>query len=115
MTARVEWSVSAHNQGPHTDGNDTKEQKIRYISCTPLLGSDDEVGVWMVVMVENEAVTGSLRRKAPLAGLRAGNVDGDGAEEDYAGFMKDSAVSSKAPSRGNDSGVGSGEGKMGSS
>ena len=35
-------------------------QRTRYISCTPLLGSDDQVGVWMVVMVENELVTGSL-------------------------------------------------------
>ena len=34
--------------------------RARYISCTPLLGSDDQVGVWMVVMVENEIVTGSL-------------------------------------------------------
>lgn len=34
--------------------------KTRYISCTPLLGSDDQVGVWMIVMVENELVTGSL-------------------------------------------------------
>lgn len=34
--------------------------RTRYISCTPLLGSDDQVGVWMVVMVENELVTGSL-------------------------------------------------------
>ncbi|KAL8905978.1 MAG: hypothetical protein Q9207_002309 [Kuettlingeria erythrocarpa] len=34
--------------------------RTRYISCTPLLGSDDKVGVWMVVMVENETVTGSL-------------------------------------------------------
>ncbi|KAK4690111.1 hypothetical protein P7C71_g6613, partial [Lecanoromycetidae sp. Uapishka_2] len=36
------------------------QQRTRYISCTPLLGSDDQVGVWMVVMVENELVTGSL-------------------------------------------------------
>lgn len=34
--------------------------RTRYISCTPLLGSDDQVGVWMVVMVENEQVTGTL-------------------------------------------------------
>ena len=38
--------------------------KTRYISCTPLLGSDDQVGVWMVVMVENETVTGSLPSRA---------------------------------------------------
>ncbi|KAI4238985.1 MAG: hypothetical protein LQ352_007828, partial [Teloschistes flavicans] len=37
-----------------------REIRTRYISCTPLLGSDDQVGVWMVVMVENETVTGSL-------------------------------------------------------
>ncbi|KAL8638929.1 MAG: hypothetical protein Q9228_003961, partial [Teloschistes exilis] len=37
-----------------------RESRTRYISCTPLLGSDDQVGVWMVVMVENETVTGSL-------------------------------------------------------
>ena len=36
------------------------DPKTRYVSCTPLLGSDDQVGVWMVVMVENELVTGSL-------------------------------------------------------
>lgn len=42
--------------------------RTRYISCTPLLGSDDQVGVWMVVMVENELVTGSLAsRNAALA------------------------------------------------
>lgn len=34
--------------------------RTRYISCTPLLGSDDQVGVWMIVMVENEQVTGTL-------------------------------------------------------
>lgn len=34
--------------------------RTRYISCTPLLGSDDQVGVWVVVMVENEQVTGTL-------------------------------------------------------
>ncbi|KAI4163875.1 MAG: hypothetical protein LQ348_007835, partial [Seirophora lacunosa] len=34
--------------------------RTRYISCTPLTGSDDNVGVWMVVMVENESITGAL-------------------------------------------------------
>lgn len=36
--------------------------KARWIHCTPLLGSDDRVGVWMVVMVEAEEVTGRLNR-----------------------------------------------------
>ncbi|KAL9580651.1 MAG: hypothetical protein Q9212_004370, partial [Teloschistes hypoglaucus] len=41
-----------------------RESRTRYISCTPLLGSDDQVGVWMVIMVENEMVTGSLPSRA---------------------------------------------------
>jgi len=40
----------------------TLEGKPRWIHCTPLLGSDERVGVWMVVMVENEEVTGQLNR-----------------------------------------------------
>ena len=47
--------------GPNiNNGGWGNEPKTRYISCTPLLGSDDRVGVWMVVMVEDEPVTGSL-------------------------------------------------------
>lgn len=38
------------------------EGKPRWIHCTPMLGSDERVGVWMVVMVENEEVTGQLNR-----------------------------------------------------
>lgn len=43
------------------DGNvGTSNGKIRWLNCTPLFGSDDKVGVWMVVMVEDERVTGTL-------------------------------------------------------
>lgn len=53
---------SSRRGGPPDQGS-----RARYISCTPLLGSDDQVGVWMVVMVENEVVTGSLAsRQAAL-------------------------------------------------
>ena len=34
--------------------------KTRWIHCTPLLGSDERVGVWMIVMVENEAINGAI-------------------------------------------------------
>ncbi|KAL6717942.1 hypothetical protein ACLMJK_004027 [Lecanora helva] len=54
-------------------GGDDNGQRTRYISCTPLLGSDDQVGVWMIVMVENEVVTGSLAsRTATLARYTGG-------------------------------------------
>ena len=78
VTAKVTWLPNGHSstangtsdgRKPHTPesraaaGNRRPpplEAKTRYISCTPLLGSDDRVGVWMVVMVENETVTGGL-------------------------------------------------------
>ena len=70
VTAKVMWLP----QGRQDDDPDSRPSsrherggfhgnagsRARYISCTPLLGSDDQVGVWMVVMVENEQVTGSL-------------------------------------------------------
>lgn len=59
--------------------------RTRYISCTPLLGSDDQVGVWMVVMVENEQVTGGLASR-DLALRRYGEVPPTPSEyerEDY--------------------------------
>ncbi|KKY18494.1 putative hisactophilin c49s mutant phototropin phy3 fusion protein [Diplodia seriata] len=36
------------------------EGKPRYIHCTPLHGSDGAPGVWMVVMVEKEDITGTI-------------------------------------------------------
>ncbi|KAL8738092.1 MAG: hypothetical protein Q9181_001078 [Wetmoreana brouardii] len=49
-----------NNEGSPVAAAGQGSARTRYISCTPLLGSDDQVGVWMVVMVENETVTGSL-------------------------------------------------------
>lgn len=78
ITAKVTWlpqgrsdddtsSSLASRPGSRHDQHNMNEgsagsggSRTRYISCTPLLGSDDNVGVWMVVMVENETVTGSL-------------------------------------------------------
>lgn len=82
MTAKVTWLANGRTSEDAGDGmnEDSRPgsrrggppsdngQRTRYISCTPLLGSDDQVGVWMVVMVENELVTGSLTsRTAALA------------------------------------------------
>ncbi|KAL8938903.1 MAG: hypothetical protein Q9216_003647 [Gyalolechia sp. 2 TL-2023] len=78
ITAKVTWlpqgrsdddtsSSLASRPGSRHDQHNTNEgcagsggSRTRYISCTPLIGSDDKVGVWIVVMVENETVTGSL-------------------------------------------------------
>ena len=67
VTAKISWLTESANAGQHdrrpSNGSTTHlEGKPRWIHCTPLLGSDERVGVWMVVMVENEEVTGQLNR-----------------------------------------------------
>lgn len=77
VTAKVTWLPHGQENNDMTNGDSRPSSRrggppdqgarARYISCTPLLGSDDQVGVWMVVMVENEVVTGSLAsRQAAL-------------------------------------------------
>lgn len=43
-----------HEDGPHG--------RAVWISCTPMLGADDRVGVWMIVFVQKSKI-GSLRKK----------------------------------------------------
>ncbi|KAF2722856.1 hypothetical protein K431DRAFT_266029 [Polychaeton citri CBS 116435] len=59
VTAKVTWLTSRQQGGDYADG------KTRWVHCTPLLGSDERVGVWMIVLVENEEVTGRLNRGPP--------------------------------------------------
>ena len=57
----IDYTSSERGDGISGDGNvGTSNGKIRWLNCTPLFGSDDKVGVWMVVMVEDERVTGTL-------------------------------------------------------
>ncbi|KAF2223039.1 hypothetical protein BDZ85DRAFT_262866 [Elsinoe ampelina] len=56
VTAKINWLPLAGNDGRQG------EARQRWIHCTPLMGSDDKVGVWMIVMVEKEQVTGQLSR-----------------------------------------------------
>ena len=65
-------SRPSSRKGPSATGG--VEPRTRYISCTPLLGSDDQVGVWMVVMVENELVTGSLASRERALARYHGDV-----------------------------------------
>ena len=86
VTAKVEWCSS-------TEG-ERREVKTRFISCTPLLGTDEEVGVWVVVMVENESVTGSLVRRDRFAfsASAPSNVEeGKGDGDEYSEYMRNSA------------------------
>lgn len=67
VTAKITWLPTGRSEEndysrPGSRGG-SDSGRTRYISCTPLLGSDDRVGVWMVVMVEHEQVTGSLQSR----------------------------------------------------
>ncbi|KAK1987334.1 hypothetical protein LZ30DRAFT_777613 [Colletotrichum cereale] len=55
VTAKVRWISRASSEG-----------RMRWIHCTPLLGSNGAVGVWMVVLVEDETEAGvKYRKEAP--------------------------------------------------
>jgi len=75
VTAKVTWipiageassgrgSVSSrggYGDRHNANANQDVEGRNRWIHCTPLIGSDEKVGVWMVVMVESENITGSI-------------------------------------------------------
>ena len=53
---------NSHTGNVNGNGSSTipNAGKPRWLSCTPLFGSDDRVGVWMVVMVEDETRPGTL-------------------------------------------------------
>lgn len=73
VTAKISWLTNASIGGGDNNRptSSSLEGKPRWIHCTPLLGSDEKVGVWMIVMVENEEVTGSLNahRASDAAGM----------------------------------------------
>ncbi|KAF2088838.1 hypothetical protein K490DRAFT_38460 [Saccharata proteae CBS 121410] len=67
LTAKVSWltttntasSIKSEPDFSHSASTAT-EGKPRWIHCTPLMGADNRIGVWMVVMVEKEGITGML-------------------------------------------------------
>ncbi|OLN97470.1 Blue-light-activated histidine kinase 1-like protein 3 [Colletotrichum chlorophyti] len=52
VTAKVRWISKTAGEG-----------RVRWIHCTPLLGSNGAVGVWMVVLVDDESEAGARSRK----------------------------------------------------
>lgn len=55
VTAKVRWISSRGDE----------EGRARWIHCTPLLGQNGSVGVWMVVIVDDEV--GGLQRRFRIA------------------------------------------------
>lgn len=58
VTAKIRWISHSDDEG-----------RSRWIHCTPLLGSSGNVGVWMVVLIDDEQshVTRRFRKAPPVA------------------------------------------------
>ncbi|KAJ4296551.1 hypothetical protein N0V90_006596 [Kalmusia sp. IMI 367209] len=71
VTAKVSWLTQSSranvNGGSMDDASTTSQEpdsdleaRPRWIHCTPMLGSDSKPGVYMIVMVDKEEITGTL-------------------------------------------------------
>lgn len=93
--SRPTSSMQGQTNGGNTVG---MEGKPRWIHCTPLLGSDDKVGVWMVVMVEQEVITGHLNVQssalAPVARPAGANYSSMTAQARHGGAPPSDGVAS---------------------
>ena len=62
VTAKVRWVTKFDEEG-----------RNRWIHCTPLLGSNGRVGVWMVVLVDEEDGLSRRWKQAPPVATTFGN------------------------------------------
>ncbi|KAL8714938.1 MAG: hypothetical protein Q9220_001451 [cf. Caloplaca sp. 1 TL-2023] len=61
VTAKVRWVSRADEDG-----------RSRWIHCTPLLGSNGQIGVWMIVLVDDDQGLGRRWKQAPPVGPHRG-------------------------------------------
>lgn len=90
VTAKIRWispRVAARGNssgdGDEDDGARAGSGKGRWIHCTPLLGSNGSVGVWMVVLVDDEREEELATRRvkgAPPVNLRRADNSPRGAQ-----------------------------------
>lgn len=63
VTAKVRWVTKADEDG-----------RNRWIHCTPLLGSNSLIGVWMVVLVDDDQELSRRWKQAPPVAPHRGRV-----------------------------------------
>jgi hypothetical protein len=63
VTARVRWVSKANDEG-----------RSRWIHCTPLLGGNGQIGVWMVVIIDDQQEDGATRRSRQAPPVSAPSV-----------------------------------------
>ncbi|KAF2000224.1 hypothetical protein P154DRAFT_534889 [Amniculicola lignicola CBS 123094] len=59
VTAKIRWLSSAAST---LSADHAEEGRPRWIHCTPLLGQSGAVGVWMVILVDDDKSSGPIRR-----------------------------------------------------
>lgn len=70
VTAKVRWISRADDEG-----------RNRWIHCTPLLGSNRQIGVWMIVLVDDEKDLARRHKQAPPVNPNFGRSHKAEAEE----------------------------------
>lgn len=81
VTAKVRWISKADEEG-----------RNRWIHCTPLLGSNSHIGVWMVVLIDDEQELSRRWKQAPPVGPHRGKVYGPSRDaQDSAGMHESHA------------------------
>lgn len=81
VTAKVRWVSKVDEDG-----------RSRWIHCTPLLGSNGQIGVWMIVLVDDDHAAGGRRWKQapPVAPARGSRPDIFHDDEERVGSDTDS-------------------------
>ena len=67
MTAKIKWLTRYDDEG-----------RGRWIHCTPLIGANGQIGVWMVIVVDDEQEKEPSRRwkQAPPIERQVGSLRG---------------------------------------
>ena len=63
VTAKVRWISKVDEEG-----------RNRWIHCTPLLGSNSQIGVWMVVIVDDDQELSRRWKQAPPVAPHRGKI-----------------------------------------
>ena len=61
VTAKVRWVSKADEEG-----------RNRWIHCTPLIGSNGQIGVWMIVIIDDDQGLGRKWKQAPPVATHRG-------------------------------------------
>ena len=86
VTAKVRWISRIDEEG-----------RNRWIHCTPLLGSNGQIGVWMVVLVDDDQDLSRRWKQAPPVAPHRGKVYGSVRDtQNRAGSSADSILSHSA-------------------